>query len=86
MTEPETGKPGGLMKIKVKTLGNTVYDLEMKPDVSCSLHPYRRQSHTSHASDLRVSFAIVPRGQRLCESAVKSLLYTETPFRQTLCD
>ena len=25
---------GGLMKIKVKTLGNTVYDLEMKPEVS----------------------------------------------------
>jgi len=39
MTEPETGRIGGLMKIKVKTLGNTVYDLEMKPDVSWSLHP-----------------------------------------------
>ena len=33
--EPRTDQSPGVMKIKVKTLGNTVYDLEMKPDVSC---------------------------------------------------
>ncbi len=32
--EPEADQPSGLIKIKVKTLGNTVYDLEMKPEVS----------------------------------------------------
>ena len=36
--EPRTDQSTNVMKIKVKTLGNTVYNLEMKPDVSCCLH------------------------------------------------
>ena len=36
--EPRVDQSASLMKIKVKTLGNTVYNLEMKPDVSCCLH------------------------------------------------
>lgn len=37
--EPRTQEATGLMKFKVKTLGNTVYELEMKPDVSCQTAP-----------------------------------------------
>ena len=37
--EPRTEEATDLMKFKVKTLGNTVYDLEMKPDVSCQTAP-----------------------------------------------
>ncbi len=37
--EPRTEETIDLMKFKVKTLGNTVYDLEMKPDVSCQTAP-----------------------------------------------
>lgn len=32
--ELEADSSADLMKIKVKTLGNTVYDLEMKPEVT----------------------------------------------------
>ena len=42
--DPEAGKSTGLMKIKVKTLGNTVYDLEMKPEVSENAHALRGKS------------------------------------------
>ena len=46
--EPEADQSAGLMKIKVKTLGNTVYDLEMKPEVTCSApHAFRRQISSS---------------------------------------
>ena len=37
--DPRTEEANDLMKFKVKTLGNTVYDLEMKPDVSCQTAP-----------------------------------------------
>ena len=44
MIDPEADKSTILMKIKVKTLGNTVYDLEMKPEVSESAHALRCNS------------------------------------------
>lgn len=83
--EPRTEEATDLMKFKVKTLGNTVYDLEMKPDVSCQTAPM-----TLARMHSRMRFILL-RGIISCIGVapnIAALLSEETctlwPFQQTI--